>query len=204
MLRRVGANGYVDSPIRPVVFQDSGFLDDEVVHLHLEHIWAVGYFPVIGATKTLTEHWDGTSWSIIASPNPRTVNELFGVTALSDGTVAAVGFQEDSKILSGLILQNAGSAPPKTAAGTTAAAPTTAMFLPGDARPAGTTAAAPAALATKIPAPLDAPSVDPLLAAPSKGDHLSSLVGHSSGAYQAVAIWNLDFLPEDLGLQAVI
>jgi hypothetical protein len=25
------------SPIRPVVFQDSGFLDDEVVHLHLEH-----------------------------------------------------------------------------------------------------------------------------------------------------------------------
>jgi superfamily II DNA/RNA helicase len=25
------------SPIRPVVFEDSGFLDDEVVHLHLEH-----------------------------------------------------------------------------------------------------------------------------------------------------------------------
>jgi hypothetical protein len=70
-------------------------------------IWAVGFYPVVGGTKTLTEHWDGTSWSIIASPNPRKlVNELVGVTALSDGTVAAVGLQEDSKILTGLILQN--------------------------------------------------------------------------------------------------
>jgi hypothetical protein len=66
-------------------------------------IWAVGD----SHSATLTEHWDGTSWRIIRSPNPGSVlNELSGVTALSDGTVAAVGFQEDSTILTGLILQN--------------------------------------------------------------------------------------------------
>jgi hypothetical protein len=66
----------------------------------------VGFYPVVGAAKTLTEHWDGMSWSIITSPNPGTVNEIFGVTALSDGTVTAVGFQENSKTLTGLILHH--------------------------------------------------------------------------------------------------
>ena len=67
-------------------------------------IWAVGDYHVSAAIQTLTEHWDGTSWRIIRSPNPKVVNQLSGVTALSDGTVAAVGFQEDSTILTGLIL----------------------------------------------------------------------------------------------------
>src|SRR5690348_5630714 len=29
-------------------------------------VWAVGY----SSTGTLIEHWDGTSWSIVSSPNP--------------------------------------------------------------------------------------------------------------------------------------
>jgi hypothetical protein len=91
-------------------------------------IWAVGSFPVIGGEQTLTEHWDGTSWSIIASPNPgKVANGLSGVTALSDGTVAAVGFEETNKTVTGLILQNAGSAP-KAA---TTAVPITATFTMG-------------------------------------------------------------------------
>ena len=50
-----------------------------------------------GGAATLIEHWDGTSWTIISSPNPGTAsNSLFGVTALSDGTVVAVGTQENS------------------------------------------------------------------------------------------------------------
>jgi hypothetical protein len=65
-------------------------------------IWAVGN---IGINKTLTEHWDGTSWSSIPSPNPAVNrNELFGVTALSDGTVAAVGHQADVSADQPLIL----------------------------------------------------------------------------------------------------
>jgi hypothetical protein len=59
-------------------------------------IWAVGTFtnPATGLGQTLTEHWDGTSWTIIPSPNASTTgtNALLGVTALSDGTVIAVGY----------------------------------------------------------------------------------------------------------------
>jgi len=58
-------------------------------------IWAVGSLnKSTGGTATLTEHWDGTSWTIISSPDPGTAsNSLLGVTALSDGTVVAVGTQ---------------------------------------------------------------------------------------------------------------
>jgi hypothetical protein len=62
-------------------------------------IWAVGAgnFSTISGTATLIEHWDGTSWKIISSPDPGTAsNALFAVTALSDGTVVAVGNQQDS------------------------------------------------------------------------------------------------------------
>jgi hypothetical protein len=74
-------------------------------------IWAVG-FP--GSSNTLTEHWDGTTWSIIPSPNPTPDRDgVFGVTALSDGTVAAVGNQADVNTgqFTPLILQNPESAP---------------------------------------------------------------------------------------------
>jgi hypothetical protein len=57
-------------------------------------IWAVGYTtdPNTGIQRTLTEHWDGTTWSVIASPNATSAsNTLAGATALSSGTVVAVG-----------------------------------------------------------------------------------------------------------------
>jgi hypothetical protein len=83
-------------------------------------IWAVGTFggtSVVPTEKTLTEHWDGTSWSIISSPSPAAnQNELFAVTALSDGTVAAVGHQEGVNTDQPLILQNSASAPTSAAA----------------------------------------------------------------------------------------
>jgi hypothetical protein len=50
--------------------------------------------------KPLTEHWDGTSWSLLATPSG--VN-LHGVTALSDGIVVAVGAGSNN---SAVILQN--------------------------------------------------------------------------------------------------
>jgi hypothetical protein len=60
-----------------------------------DDIWAVGAFnKSTGGAATLTEHWDGTSWTIVSSPNPGTAsNALAAVTALSDGTVVAVGTQ---------------------------------------------------------------------------------------------------------------
>src|SRR6516225_3734510 len=85
---------------------------DGIAAISANDIWAVGG---IGLPKTLTEHWDGTSWSIIPSPSPAAnQNQLFAVTALSDGTVAAVGHQEDVNTDQPLILQNAASAPQTT------------------------------------------------------------------------------------------
>ena len=75
-------------------------------------IWAVGFSDQVPAPpvvdSTLAEHFNGTSWKIINSPNPGNFqNGLFGATALSDGTVAAVGFQQDQGLDKiPLILQN--------------------------------------------------------------------------------------------------
>jgi hypothetical protein len=75
-------------------------------------IWAVG--SIMGTNnvdRTLTLHFDGTSWSVIASPNATPGgNELFGVTILGGGTVAAVGSAASSPSfgsnVNGLILQS--------------------------------------------------------------------------------------------------
>ena len=60
-------------------------------------VWAVGYYQ--DATKvyrTLIEQWNGTSWSVVSSPNPgATNNYLDGVTAVSATDVWAVGSYED-------------------------------------------------------------------------------------------------------------
>ena len=47
------------------------------------------------APQTLIEHWDGTAWSQVASPNPggsANRNQLLGVAALSASNAWAVGF----------------------------------------------------------------------------------------------------------------
>lgn len=58
-------------------------------------IWAVGHGGDPGSIplKTLTEHWNGTSWSIIPSPNPGTYNGnvLNAVDGVSANDVWAVG-----------------------------------------------------------------------------------------------------------------
>src|SRR6266581_6951251 len=56
-------------------------------------VWAVGNASnASGAFQTLTLHWDGTAWSIVASPSPDgAFNDLFGVAAVSTSDVWAVG-----------------------------------------------------------------------------------------------------------------
>jgi hypothetical protein len=72
-------------------------------------IWAVGAVvdPNTGVSHTLTEHWDGTSWTVIASPDgPSGNGTLAGVTALNSGTIVAVGTASGPNGSSnGLILQ---------------------------------------------------------------------------------------------------
>src|SRR6266566_2892337 len=55
-------------------------------------VWAVGsYFNYSGTGGALIENWNGTSWSVVASPNPGTCGGLSGVTAISSTDVWAVG-----------------------------------------------------------------------------------------------------------------
>ena len=57
--------------------------------------WAVGDY-TDGSVKTLVEHWDGTSWSIIPSVDPSSqTNILTSVSAISDSDVWAVGTYRD-------------------------------------------------------------------------------------------------------------
>ncbi|SRR6266487_1869621 len=44
-----------------------------------------------GNEQTLTEQWNGASWSVVPSPNVSGANLLFGVTAVSESSVWAVG-----------------------------------------------------------------------------------------------------------------
>ncbi len=66
-----------------------------VAALSANDVWAVGYR---GGTKTETPietlilHWDGISWSQVASPNiAGGANQLFGITAISANDIWAVG-----------------------------------------------------------------------------------------------------------------
>jgi hypothetical protein len=168
-----------------------------IAAISANNIWAVG-----GAVgKSLTEHWDGTSWSVIASPNPGPFNFLFAVTALSDGTVAAVGAETDSAgNADGIIFQDPKSAP---RAGTRSAAQDapaataepTSVALVAPAMPAGSTAVAPT---TTMPArsPGDAP-VDRFFATVATADQAMSLAGHRPGEHEAAVNGDLDGLAGD-------
>ena len=56
--------------------------------------WAVGYYLTDNAAQTLIERWDGTSWTIVSSPNTSTsdYNSLSGVTCVSASDCWAVGY----------------------------------------------------------------------------------------------------------------
>ena len=64
----------------------------DVVALSSNDVWAVGASDN-GGEQTLIEHWNGSAWSVIPSPNvsPSFGNRLFGVGALSANSIWACG-----------------------------------------------------------------------------------------------------------------
>jgi hypothetical protein len=55
-------------------------------------VWAAGYYRVGNTEHTLVEHWDGTQWSIVASPDGPTGDGLLrGMSGSSPTDVWAVG-----------------------------------------------------------------------------------------------------------------
>jgi len=57
-------------------------------------VWAVGSSGnQRSGAQTLIEHWNGSSWSVVTSPNPGSIyNTLYGVTVISAANVWAVGY----------------------------------------------------------------------------------------------------------------
>src|SRR6266571_3421958 len=69
-----------------------------VAAVSASNIWAVGYYltstPV---ERTLIEHWNGTSWSVVKSPNVGSLgNGLSGVAAVSASNIWAGGHHQNS------------------------------------------------------------------------------------------------------------
>ena len=73
--------------------------------------WAVGYYYNGTGEQTLILHWDGTSWTRVASPNVGTIsNELTGVAATSSTNAWAVGHYFNGTAQQTLILHWNGTA----------------------------------------------------------------------------------------------
>ena len=74
-----------------------GNLLDELLDVQVvssKDVWAVGYTHSNGGPwLTLTEHWNGTQWSIVPSPNPgQTQTYLRRVSAVAHNDVWAAGY----------------------------------------------------------------------------------------------------------------
>jgi hypothetical protein len=63
--------------------------------------WAVGYYQSADyKQRTLIEHYDGTDWKVVASPNPGSrQNIVYGVAAISNKDVWAVGGTQNDDYL---------------------------------------------------------------------------------------------------------
>ncbi len=69
-----------------------------VAAIATDDVWTVGhYLDSNGVYRTLVEHWDGTSWTIVATPNVGNgPNALNGIAALAPNDIWAVGYQSSS------------------------------------------------------------------------------------------------------------
>jgi len=65
-------------------------------------VWAVGNYRAVanGPLLSLAEHWNGTAWKVVPTPNPGTsTNFLRAVSAFSASNVWAVGHADNSTLI---------------------------------------------------------------------------------------------------------
>jgi hypothetical protein len=86
---------WTEYPLPNVGLNENSLLG--VSELSNGHAWAVGYYVNAGyQQQTLIEFYDGTTWNVVTSPSPGArQNILYGVTALAENDVWAVGTQKD-------------------------------------------------------------------------------------------------------------
>jgi len=72
--------------------------------------WAVGSSRTATSHKSLIQRWNGTSWTIVSSPNPGTLgNSLLGVAAADPNDIWAVGWKNSGDGLQSLLLHYDGT-----------------------------------------------------------------------------------------------
>jgi hypothetical protein len=76
---------------------DIGTGDDDlygVAAISPTDVWAVGFFNAqpTSTPGTLIEHWNGQKWSVVPSPSPGQLSNLFGVKAVSANDIWVAGF----------------------------------------------------------------------------------------------------------------
>jgi hypothetical protein len=75
-----------------------------VADLSSNDVWAVGAWPARSQylTDTLAEHWNGTKWSIVHTPQPGTPTaQLNSITAVGSNAVWSAGFSENPACICG-------------------------------------------------------------------------------------------------------
>jgi len=79
--------------IDPSTFDDQLF---SVSAFSSTDVWAVGSSEVTGGSplQSLAEHWDGSSWNLVSTPNLGANDELAWVRALEPGHAVGVGYGE--------------------------------------------------------------------------------------------------------------
>jgi hypothetical protein len=72
--------------------------------------WAVGTFVVssggVNENQTLTEHWDGSNWKVVPSPNPGVTNSLASVRAVAASNIWAVGTYATADAVSHTLIEH--------------------------------------------------------------------------------------------------
>ena len=69
-----------------------------IAAVNAHDIWAAGFYQdtATAFSRTLIEHWNGSAWAIVPSPNPGTGNnELYGVAALDANNAWVAGEYHD-------------------------------------------------------------------------------------------------------------
>ena len=73
--------------------------------------WAVGFSRTDTSRKSLIQRWNGTSWTIVSSPDPGTIgNSLLGVEAAGPNDIWAIGWKNSGDGLRSLLLHYDGTA----------------------------------------------------------------------------------------------
>ncbi|SRR5712691_11107086 len=68
---------------------------NSITALNSSEVWAAGFSdnPNCLCGQTVVEHWNGSSWTRLTTPNPGVADYLTGVTAISATDIWAVGYE---------------------------------------------------------------------------------------------------------------